>query len=123
MACALLRPLADPDSTDRTSADSHGPVGKVIYGVFDAKVSTEIFQGISYEWDGEILARGRDTALKVPRPLINLLDRVYRAFPRSPFDETFKEPRGWWKKLDAFAKKVMPNTRTPPAHHVRSAKK
>jgi len=113
---ALVR-LAGMD-TDRNE-----PVGKIIYGVFDAKVSTEIFQGISYEWDGEVLARGKDSAQKVPRPLIATLDRVYRAFPRSPFDDTFKEPRGWWKKLDAYARRIIPNTNTPLAHHVRTAKK
>lgn len=113
---ALVR-LAGMD-TDRKD-----PLAKSIYGVFDAKVNTEIYQGISYKWDGEVLCKGNMKSRKIPRQLIDTLDRVYRAFPRSPFDESFKEPKGWWRRLDAFSRKIMPGTITPRVHHVRRIKR
>jgi hypothetical protein len=103
--------------------DRKNPLAQGLYGVFDAKVGTEIIQGISYEWDAEILVRGRAKARRVPGPLINMLDSVYRAFPRTPFDVTFREPNNWWKRLDTFAKSVFPSTKTPRAIPMRRAKK
>lgn len=98
--------------------DRHSPLAKVIYGVFDAKVSTEEYQGISYEWDGEVLCKGNAKSRRIPRPLIDLLDREYRAFPRSPFDEGHVEPRGWCNKLDSFCKRLIPTTMTPKPNKV-----
>jgi hypothetical protein len=105
------------------STDRHDPLAKAIYNVFDAKVSTEEYQGISYEWDGEVLCKGQNKSRKIPRPLINMLDSEYRAFPQSPFDEWHREPSNWRRKLDAFAKRVAPNTATPKPNYVFRSRK
>jgi 20S proteasome alpha/beta subunit len=102
--------------------DRNEPLAKIIYNVFDAKVSTEEYQGISYEWDGEVLCKGETKSRKLPRPLINTMDREYRAFPRSPFDEGGNEPRNWWGRLDKFCKQLLPNTVTPKPNRVSRPK-
>lgn len=103
-------------------ADKADPLAKALYGAFDAKVNAEVIQSIGYGWDAEILTSTSRKSVRVPRPIISLIDRVYNGFPRSPFDVTGAVPDRWWVQLHKFCKRVMPKTKMPPVSTIRRPK-
>ncbi len=88
-------------------------LAKSLYGAFDAKVNAEIMQGVGFDWDAEILPSGRRKSVPVPGSIINLIDRVYSAFPRSPFDDANRSPKEWHNKLGKFTRKIFPKAKNP----------
>jgi 20S proteasome alpha/beta subunit len=102
-----------------TSKKDEIPVA--LYQAFDAKVKSEIRQGIGYDSDAEILVAGSNKSIPVPRNIIELLDRVYFAFPRSPFDhQVERSPKDWHIKMWKFSRKIFPKSKMPSVIYFKS---
>ena len=96
-------------------------LNKALGRAFDAKVKSEIRQGIGYDSDAEILVAGSNKSIPVPRNIIELLDRVYFAFPRSPFDhQVERSPKDWHIKMWKFSRKIFPKSKMPSVIYFKS---
>jgi 20S proteasome alpha/beta subunit len=96
-------------------------IPEALYQAFDAKVKSEIRQGIGYDSDAEILVAGRNKSIPVPHNIIELLDRVYSAFPLSPFDQHVeRSPKDWHIKMWRFSRKIFPKSKMPSVIYFRS---
>ncbi len=77
----------------------------VFYDLFDAKVASEIIQGVGYEWDGKIIVRGKPP-IEITKPIKKLIDQGWIVSNSMPFgtkpvarDDT--PPKTWKSKLTA----------------------
>jgi hypothetical protein len=85
----------------------------VLYDVFNAKVATEVLQGISYAWDWRvIIAGGKPRPL--PKRIDSLIDRAWETLNRSPYAPALtkreKAPSDWKKTLTKFADGLLSAT-------------
>ena len=93
----------------------------VFYDLFDAKVSSEIIQGVGYEWDGKIIVRGKKP-IDIPKPFKKLIDQGWIETNAMPFaaKKISKEdipPRNWKSQLKKFCSDCLlqePSPPTPP---------
>lgn len=90
----------------------------VFYDLFDAKVSSEIIQGVGYEWDGKIIVRGK-RPLDIPKPIKKLIDQGWIDSNAMPFAarKIAKEdvpPRTWKSKLKKFCSDCLLPEPSPP---------
>jgi hypothetical protein len=85
-------------------------LGSVLYDVFNAKVSTEILQGISYAWDWRIIVAGQKPR-PLPQRIDRLIDRAWMTLNRSPYSiklpKKERSPRNWHKRMDKFASELL----------------
>lgn len=88
-------------------------LGSVLYDVFNAKVSTEILQGISYAWDWRIIVAGKKPK-PLPKRVDRLIDRAWMTLNRSPYSNPLpkkeRSPKDWHKRMDKFASDLLPNS-------------
>ncbi len=84
----------------------------VLYDVFNAKVATEVLQGIGYAWNWRIIVAGQKPK-PLPKRIDNLIDRVWATFNRSPYASKLskkeKAPNDWKKRLSKFAADLLSN--------------
>src|SRR5271156_3692679 len=85
-------------------------LGSVMYDVFDAKVATEIVQGVGYEWDWKILVGGKKPQ-NVPERIDHLIDILWISSNRSPYAPKLGKretpPDDWKKVLEEFEAKIL----------------
>ena len=90
--------------------DKADSLESVLYDVFNAKVATEVLQGIGYAWDWKILVSGHKPK-PLPKRIDSLIDRVWNTLNRSPYaskpSKREQAPKNWKKRLSEFAKKLL----------------
>lgn len=90
--------------------DKDDSLESVLYDVFNAKVATEVIQGIGYAWNWKIIVAGRRPK-PLPKRIDNLIDRVWESNNRSPYAPTLskreKAPSNWKRTLSPFADKLL----------------
>lgn len=83
---------------------------RILYGLFDAKASAEIIQGVGYEWDGQIMVHGKDP-MDVPDRIKKIIDQVWVCKSQSPFERDVDEddvpPRTWKRILKTYAEECL----------------
>ena len=91
--------------------DKNDPLDSVLYDVFNAKVATEVLQGVGYAWDWRILTAGRKPQ-PISKRINNLIDRVWETLNRSPYapklSKRERAPNDWKEKLADYVKTVLP---------------
>jgi hypothetical protein len=90
------------------------PLESVIYDVFNAKVATEVLQGISYAWDWKIIVAG-EKPKPLPKRIDKLIDRAWETINRSPYAPELPKreqaPTNWKKTLAQFADDLLSTTK------------
>lgn len=98
--------------------DKDDSLESVLYDVFNAKVATEVIQGIGYAWNWKIIVAGRKPK-PLPKRIDKLVDRVWETLNRSPYapkpSKKEKAPGNWKKALSDFADNLL----SAPKHHKR----
>lgn len=86
----------------------------VLYDVFNAKVATEVLQGVGYAWNWRVIVKDRKPQ-PLPKRLDNLIDKVWEAFNRSPYgykrNREDKTIRSWKKRLEIFSETLLGKSR------------
>ncbi len=85
----------------------------VLYDVFDAKVASEIIQGVGYEWDGKIITR--EKATDIPKKIKKVIDQVWIVNNRTPYatepvDKDDIPPKSWRSILRRFCDDCLTTT-------------
>jgi len=99
--------------------ESSESLPSVFYDVFDAKVASEIIQGVGYEWDGRVLIAGK-APIEVPKKIKRLIDQIWMCNNRSPYADPLDDediaPRTWRSQMQKFRDDcfAMPPTASPP---------
>jgi hypothetical protein len=82
----------------------------VLYDVFNAKVATEVLQGVGYQWDWRVIvphARPKP----IPKKIDRLIDRVWTVYNRSPYAPKLKRlgrlPRNWKKQISDYTSSLL----------------
>jgi hypothetical protein len=92
-------------------------LSSVFYDMFDAKVASEIIQGVGYEWDGKILVVGK-SPIDIPKEYKKLIDQAWIVNNRSPYadppDKDDVPPKNWPTKLKKFCEKCLAPEPSPP---------
>lgn len=95
--------------------ESSESLPSVFYDVFDAKVASEIIQGVGYEWDGRVLVAGKPP-IEIPKNIKKLIDQMWMCNNRSPYAEALDDddiaPQNWKSKMKKFRDDCFA---TPPA--------
>ena len=94
--------------------DKDDSLESVLYDVFNAKVATEVLQGIGYAWNWRVIVEGRKPQ-PLPKRIDSIIDKVWEAYNRSPYGSTLnredKTIRGWKKKLETFGTTLLGKSR------------
>jgi hypothetical protein len=72
--------------------DKDDSLESVLYDVFNAKVSTEILQGISYAWDWRVIVAG-EKPKPLPKRIHALIDCAWNTLNRSPYGPALPKRR------------------------------
>jgi len=92
-------------------------LSSVFYDMFDAKVASEIIQGVGYEWDGKILVSAK-SPIDIPKEYKRLIDQMWITNNRSPYsdppDDDEIPPKNWKSKLKKFCDKCLSPEPSPP---------
>jgi len=87
----------------------------VLYDVFNAKVATEVLQGIGYAWNWRIIVSVQKPK-PLPKRIDRLIDRAWETFNHSPYGSKLskreKALRDWKKRLSAFAEKLLSDAKS-----------
>lgn len=88
--------------------DPSDNIGKVLYDSYAAKEAAADFRpDIGHEWDAMILVAGKP-AFEVKEDIRELIEDLYAAHPRSPFNPPKKSlPENWEDRLNAFSTLVL----------------
>jgi hypothetical protein len=90
--------------------DKDDSLDSVLYDVFNAKVATEVLQGISYAWDWRIIIAGQEPK-PLPKRIDRLIDKVWETLNRSPYSSSLpkkeRAPSNWKKRLAAFTAELL----------------
>jgi hypothetical protein len=85
----------------------------VLYDVFNAKVATEVLQGIGYAWDWRIIIAGQKPK-PLPKRVDRLIDRAWETLNHSPYAPALSKkeraPANWKKMLSKFANELLSTT-------------
>ena len=94
--------------------DKEDSLESVLYDVFNAKVATEVIQGIGYAWNWRIIVSGQKPKA-LPKRIDKLVDRVWETLNRSPYGPKLskrdKAPNNWKKTLADYAEKLLSATK------------
>lgn len=94
--------------------DKDDSLESVLYDVFNAKVATEVLQGIGYAWNWRVIVKGRKPQ-PLPKRIDKLIDKVWEAFNRSPYgskrNREDKTIRSWKKRLGRFSEGLLGKSR------------
>jgi hypothetical protein len=90
------------------------PLDSALYDVFNAKVATEVLQGVGYLWDWRVIVKdGKPRPL--PDKIDRLIDRVWATYNRSPYSPKLSKseaaPPDWKKRLSDFTSRLLPNAK------------
>jgi hypothetical protein len=101
--------------------DPGNSLGSVLYDAYDAKEScAEALPDVGHEWNAVILVQNKQ-ALPVPDNIVDLIERLYKNHPRSPFDPRSRPPRDWRQQLNAWSDDVLRRGElTAPVRQLRS---
>lgn len=95
--------------------DKDDSLESVLYDVFNAKVATEVLQGISYAWDWKVIIAG-EKPKPLPKRIDRLIDRAWETLNRSPYapelSKKEKAPKSWKKTLAQFADGLLSATKS-----------
>ena len=100
--------------------ESSESLQSVFYDVFDAKVASEIIQGVGYEWDGRVLVADK-APIEIPKDIKKLIDQIWMCSNRSPYAAPLEDdeivPRNWKAKMKKFRDDCfsIPPEPSPPA--------
>jgi hypothetical protein len=96
--------------------DKEDSLESVLYDVFNAKVATEVIQGIGYAWNWKIIVAGRKPK-PLPKRIDKLVDRVWETLNRSPYARKLskkeKAPGSWKSTVSAFADDLLSAPKRP----------
>jgi len=79
---------------------------EILFNLFDAKANAEIIQGVGYEWDAEIIVKGREPK-RVSKPIKKLIEGLFSGTPDSPFKKEKKKPEGWQVTLKSYCDNIL----------------
>jgi hypothetical protein len=80
---------------------------KVLYDAYDAKEAcAEHLPDVGHEWDAMILVAGK-MPTEVPDEIKELIETLYKAHQRSPFDTKRPSPKDWRKRLEIYTETVL----------------
>lgn len=96
--------------------ESSESLPSVFYDVFDAKVNSEIIQGVGYEWDGRVLVTGK-APIEIPKKIKRLVDQMWMCNNRSPYADPLDDddiaPRTWKSQMQNFCDECLTPTPAP----------
>lgn len=94
--------------------DKDDSLESVLYDVFNAKVATEVLQGIGYAWNWKVIVKGRKPQA-LPKRIDALIDKVWEAFNRSPYgsrrNREDRTIRTWKRRLETFSETLLRRSR------------
>jgi hypothetical protein len=90
--------------------DKDDSLESVLYDVFNAKVATEVLQGVGYAWNWRIIVAGHKPK-PLPKRIDKLIDRVWVSINRSPYSPALSKkdraPANWKRRLTRFAEDLL----------------
>jgi hypothetical protein len=90
--------------------DKDDSLESVLYDVFNAKVATEVIQGIGYAWNWKVIVAGQKPK-PLPKRIDRLVDKVWETLNRSPYSPSLpkkeRAPSNWKERLAAFAAELL----------------
>ena len=132
--------IVEPGASERNDLEGHNAIGigretatsriawletdnseslvSVFYDLFDAKVASEIIQGVGYEWDGKIIVGGKKP-IEIPKPIKKLIDQGWIVTNVIPFatksiPDDDVPPKNWKSKLTKFCSECLLPEPSPP---------
>ena len=95
---------------------SEDSLPSVFYDLFDAKVASEIIQGVGLEWDGRILVNGK-SPIEIQEKAKKLIDQMWMVHNRGPYypemDEDDIPPQTYRAKMKKFCDEWLATSPRP----------
>jgi len=94
------------------SKRSHS-IGRVLYDAFDAKANAEMDPGVGFEWDAQVIIKGKSGPIIVSNEIKELIEQVWDKANRSPFEKRDplwdlpNPPRDWKEQLEKYSKSLL----------------